>query len=82
MQPAFFDNRTAILKDDLVREMRAGSVVSVDVGTVLKKTAADARAETYHFEKKRTKEVQPSKRNTAYKAQRQAKAELSALKGE
>lgn len=29
MQPAFFDNRTAILKDDLVREMRAGSVVSV-----------------------------------------------------
>lgn len=25
MQPAFFDNRTAILKDDLVREMRAGS---------------------------------------------------------
>lgn len=29
MHPAFFDNRTAILKDDLVREMRAGSVVSV-----------------------------------------------------
>ena len=29
MQPAFFDNRTSILKDDLVREMREGSVVSV-----------------------------------------------------
>lgn len=29
MQPAFFDNRATILKDDLVREMRAGSVVSV-----------------------------------------------------
>ena len=29
MQSAFFDNRTSILKDDLVREMREGSVVSV-----------------------------------------------------
>lgn len=81
MQPAPFDNRTVILKDDLVREACAGSVVSVDVGTVLKRLP-QMRAETHHFEKKCAKEVQASRRSRALKSCSQTKAELPVLKGE
>ena len=46
------------------------------------KRISELEAQAAKLERKYAKEVQPAKRNVAFKAYKQAKAELSALKGE
>lgn len=58
------------------------SVVDVDARLAQEKRIAELEAEVASLKRKYAKEVQPSKRNAAFKAYKQAKAELSLLKGE
>ncbi len=57
-------------------------VADVDARLAQEKRIAELEAEVVSLKRKWAKEVQPSKRNAAFKAYKQAKAELSALKGE
>lgn len=58
------------------------SVDDVDARMAREKRIAELEAQVVQLKRKYAKEVQPSKRNAAYKAYKQAKAELSLLKGE
>ena len=57
-------------------------IPDVDARMRKEKRIAELEAEVVKLERKYAKEVQPAKRNAAFKAYKQAKAELSALKGE
>ena len=57
-------------------------VPDVDACMRKEKRIAELEAEAVKLERKYAKEVQPAKRNAAFKAYKQAKVELSALKGE
>lgn len=57
-------------------------VPDVDACMRKEKRIAELEAEAVKLERKYAKEVQPAKRNAAFKAYKQAKAELSVLKGE
>ena len=57
-------------------------VPDVDARMAREKRISELEAEAVKLERKYAKEVQPAKRNAAFKAYKQAKAELSALKGE
>lgn len=57
-------------------------IPDVDACMRKEKRIAELEAEAVKLERKYAKEVQPAKRNAAFKAYKQAKAELSALKGE
>ena len=58
------------------------SVEDVDARLATEKRIQELEAQTAQLKRRYAKEVQPSKRNAAYKAYKQAKAELSLLKGE
>lgn len=58
------------------------SVEDVDARLAKEKRIQELEAQAAQLKRKYAKEVQPSKRNAAFKAYKQAKAELSALKGE
>ena len=58
------------------------SVEDVDARLATEKRIQELEAQTAQLKRKYAKEVQPSKRNAAFKAYKQAKAELSLLKGE
>lgn len=58
------------------------SVCDVDARMAQEKRITELEAQVAQLKRKYAKEVQPSKRNAAYKAYKQAKAELFALKGE
>lgn len=58
------------------------SVEDVDARLAKEKRIQELEAQASQLKRKYAKEVQPSKRNVAYKAYKQAKAELSLLKGE
>ncbi|MFQ6942782.1 MAG: DUF4391 domain-containing protein [Collinsella intestinalis] len=58
------------------------SVEDVDARLAKEKRIQELEAQAAQLKRKYAKEVQPSKRNAAFKAYKQAKAELSLLKGE
>ena len=58
------------------------SVADVDARLAREKRISELEAKVAKLERNYAKEVQPAKRNAAFKAYKQAKAELSALKGE
>ena len=58
------------------------SVEDVDERLAKEKRIRELEAQAAQLKRKYAKEVQPSKRNAAFKAYKQAKAELSLLKGE
>ena len=58
------------------------SVADVDARLAREKRISELEARVAKLERNYAKEVQPAKRNAAFKACKQAKAELSALKGE
>lgn len=58
------------------------SVEDVDARLAKGKRIQELEAQAAQLKRKYAKEVQPSKRNAVFKAYRQAKAELSLLKGE
>lgn len=58
------------------------SVADVDARMAREKRISELEARAAKLERNYAKEVQPAKRNAAFKAYKQAKAELSALKGE
>lgn len=58
------------------------TVADVDARMAREKRIAELEAEASRLKRKYAKEVQPSKRNEAFKAHRAAVAELSSLKGE
>lgn len=58
------------------------SVVDVDARMAREKRVSELEAQVIQLERKYAREVQPGRRNTAFKEYRTAMAELSALKGE
>ena len=58
------------------------SVEDVDARLAKEKRIQELEAQAAQLKRKYAKEVQPSKRNAAFKAYKQAKAELSLPKGE
>ncbi len=87
MQPDFFDNHAKILKDDLVASIHEGDGFSATLSVLdacmdWEKRIYELEAQVVELKRKYAEEVQPSKRNAACRSHKQAKAELSLLKGE